>query len=169
MTERHETLSDKVSKLRTQVAELEALLGQEDSLRRRLPELEREAARLDGEIEARRSRREDAEAAAQSAEERLRALQAKHVEVAAAQAVASQESRKWEDKVEGLQKRRTELEARVARLDADIRETERSAKSWRRTGRMTMKTSWRSLPAPRSVSLQQRTAGGQSRSVQGAK
>ena len=135
MTERHETLSDKVSKLRTQVAELEALLGQEDSLRRRLPELEREAARLDGEIEARRSRREDAEAAAQSAEERLRALQAKHVEVAAALAVASQKSREWEDKVEGLQKRRTELEARVARLDADIREMEKKREELAKNGK----------------------------------
>ena len=122
MTERHETLSGKVSELRTQVAELEALLAQEDALRRRLPELEREAARLDGEIEARRSRREDAEAAAQSAEERLRALQAKHVEAAATLAVASQENRESEDKVEGLQRRRADLEAHVARLDADIQE-----------------------------------------------
>ena len=125
MTEHHTNLSDKVSKLRTQVADLEALLGQEDALRRRLPELEREAARLDGEIEARRSRREDAEAVAQSAEERLGALQAKHVEAAAALAVASQENREWEDKIEGLQNRRVELEARVARLDADNREMEK--------------------------------------------
>ena len=120
MTERHKALSDKVSELRAQVANLEPLLSQEDALRTRLPELEREAARLDGEIEARRSQREQAEAAAQSAEERLGALKAKHVEAAAALEVTSQESRGLEDKIEGLQKRRAELEARVAHLEKKV-------------------------------------------------
>ena len=120
MTERHKALSDKVSELRAQVANLEPLLAQEGALRTRLPELEREAARLDGEIEARRSQREQAEAAAQSAEERLGALKAKHVEAAAALEVTSQESRGLEDKIEGLQKRRAELEARVAHLEKKV-------------------------------------------------
>lgn len=117
LTKQHKTLSDTVSKLRTDVVELEALLGQEDSLRRRLPELEREVARLDTEIEARRNQREEADAAAQSAEQRLGALQTDLVEAAAAAAVARQQNHESEDKIEGLRKRRAELEEQVAHLE----------------------------------------------------
>ena len=127
LTESHETLSERVSQLRTDVVALEALLGQEDSLRRRLPELEREATRLDAEIEARRSQREHAEAAAQSAEERLGALRTDLVEAAAASAVARQKNDESEDKIEGLQQRRAELEAQVAHLEEKFNEHPKDA------------------------------------------
>ena len=126
LTEHHKALSDKTTKLRSEVAELEDLLRQQESLRGRMLELERDMVRLDADIETRRAQREVAEAEAQSAEQRLGALRTDLVEVAAASAVASQEARELEGKIDELQKQRAELDARVVQLDAEIQEKQKN-------------------------------------------
>ena len=119
MTKHHKTLSDKISQLRAQAADLEALLQKEDALRARMPELEREVARLDGELKARRRQREEAEAAAHSAEQKLAELHTELVEAAASLAVAQQNIRQSQDEIKELEKRRDQLQALVTGVEGE--------------------------------------------------
>ena len=117
MTERHKALSEKTAQLRVQADEMEGLLKKEGEIRARILDLERETAHLDGEVEARRRQREEAEAAAHSAEQKIAQLRADMVEASAALAVAQQSSRQSQDEINVLQQRRNRLQEEVVGIE----------------------------------------------------
>ncbi len=117
MTEHHEALSEKTSQLRIQAEELEDILKREGEMRAHMLDHEREIARLDGEIEARRRQLEAAAAAAHSAEQKNAQLHTDMAEATAVLAVAQQNIRESQDEIEALQERRNRLQEQVANLE----------------------------------------------------
>lgn len=122
MTAQHRDLETRLAQLRTDVADLDAIRAQETALRARVADLEREAAWLQGELEARLARKEEADVAARTAEERVGELRSGHTELSAKLEADRQESRRLATEISAQRDRVVELQARAAQLEARIAE-----------------------------------------------
>ncbi|MFC3119535.1 hypothetical protein ACFOHS_19895 [Jhaorihella thermophila] len=84
-------LEQAVADLRGELSDLQTLQAREAELRERLDRFERDAARLQGEVETFRARRDEAEDGARAAEVRLEQIRAAHTDEAARLASAQTE------------------------------------------------------------------------------
>ena len=117
MTRQQAELEATLADLRSQVSELESLRAREDALRAQLPALERDAARVQGEIEALATRRDEAAAEAAAVEQRLGALRTDMAEGAAEMQAHRGERRQLKEAVSALEDRRADLTAQATALE----------------------------------------------------
>lgn len=120
MTEQHTLLEAKMAALREERSHLQAAQIREKELRIQIETLERDTARLLGEMDTFQSRKDEAVVQAQASQARLAALEASHTEAAVGLEAAYSETRQAQSALTRMEDQRVNLEAQIAQLKASI-------------------------------------------------
>ena len=119
MTDEHAALETNVAALHEELASLQVAQAREDELRRQVEKLERNIARLQGDMESYERQNDEAQLRAQASQERLAGIEAEHIDAASRLEGAETEVRQSQSQLSRLENQRAELEARLTHLKSE--------------------------------------------------